>query len=178
MKKFIIFAIVALLVSCSNDPDLSEVPADVKTDTVVSRGMIKFNSTTDIENAIEQMKELDAQNVFDLIRTRTVSGMEVETDFVSLRQHLVDLGLREFTDAELAMIVADSLIYEPEDDLIVDPYMMEILNENREVQVDNNICRFVDEGLIMYDATQDELFDPDHIVQKIWYTVNRLRFPM
>lgn len=90
--------------------------------------------------------------------------------FVSLREHLIDQGLREFTDAELAEIIADSLEYEPEDDLIVDPYMTAILNGEREVQVGDKICRFVDEGMVMYDVADKEKFkvqDIDLALKKV-----------
>lgn len=90
--------------------------------------------------------------------------------FVSLREHLIDQGLREFTDAELAEIIADSLEYEPEDSLIVDPYMTAILNGEREVQVGNKICRFVDEGMVMYDVADKEKFkvqDIDLALKKV-----------
>ena len=88
-------------------------------------------------------------------------------EFVSLRQHLLDQGLREFTDVELAEIAADSLEYEPEDSLIVDPYMTAILNGEREVQVGDKICRFVEDGMMMYDANEKVLFDPNLVEQKL-----------
>lgn len=55
-------------------------------------------------------------------------------------------------------IVADSLEYEPEDSLIVNPYMTAILNGEREVQVGDKICRFVNEGMVMYDAVDKDKF--------------------
>ena len=80
---------------------------------------------------------------------------------------MLDQGLREFTDVELAEIAADSLEYEPEDSLIVDPYMTAILNGEREVQVGDKICRFVEDGMMMYDANEKVLFDPNLVEQKL-----------
>lgn len=66
MKKFIIFTITALLVSCNNDPDLSEVPADVKTtDAVIENDGIEcINGTlhfSDGEVCLKTMESLTSE---------------------------------------------------------------------------------------------------------------------
>ena len=39
--------------------------------------------------------------------------------------------------------------------------MTAILNGEREVQVGDKICRFVEAGMIMYDANEKVLFNPN-----------------
>ena len=101
---------------------------------------------------------MKAANTFDFKQlpvTRATASVITQTennDFVSLRQHLIDQGLRSFTDAELSQIMAEELEYEPEDSLIVDAYMTSVLNQNREVQIGDKMYQFFENGLVIYDA--------------------------
>lgn len=139
----------SLFVSCAQ-PDEEFSPA-TKAERVAKLGVLSIASEAGFAALVDEMKQMGTFDVRDLPQTR--SG-EVQTDdtFVSLREHLIEQGLREFTDEELAEIIADSLEYDPEDSLIVDPYMMALLNENREVQIADKMYRYVDEGLLIYDA--------------------------
>lgn len=159
-----------LFVSCAQ-PDEEFAPA-TKTERVAKLGVLRVASESGFAALVDEMKQMGTFDVRDLPQTR--SG-EVQTDetFVSLREHLIEQGLREFTDEELAEIIADSLEYDPEDSLIVDPYMMAMLNENREVQIADKMYRYVDEGLLIYDAPvfdsiwnagPGHVFDPENII--------------
>lgn len=58
-----------------------------------------------------------------------------DPSFTSLRESLVEQGLEDFTDEELADIRARGLIYEPEDELIKDPNLIVVLNQDRQVRI-------------------------------------------
>lgn len=155
----LIFALLLFTVtSCVREFDAEE-KAKVLKASASDKTMLKFTTSESFANIVEQMKMLDVTDIRQLPRSRTT---EVEIDpeaFVSLRQSLIDQGLREFTDEELTEIMLDSLEYEPEDSLIVDPYMMCLLNEDREVQVDNKIYKYINDGVIIYDALTPKKFD-------------------
>lgn len=169
MKKIVFLFVMALYMSsCTQDLTQNEhlQPQSDETTGPVKSGVLHFNSADDLSSTILQMKERQVFDIKHLPATRA-AAQALNGEFVSLRQHLIDQGLREFTDAELAEIVADSLEYEPEDSLIVDPYMTAILNGEREVQVGDKICRFVEDGMIMYDVNEKVLFDPNLVEQKL-----------
>ena len=156
MKKILLLFVVALYVSsCTQDLTQNEnmQPQSDETTAPVKSGVLHFNSVDDLSSTISQMKERQAFDIKHLPATRA-AAQALNGEFVSLRQHLLDQGLREFTDVELAEIAADSLEYEPEDSLIVDPYM-------------TAICRFVEDGMMMYDANEKVLFDPNLVEQKL-----------
>lgn len=172
MKNLLIWMVMlcSLFVSCAQ-PDEEFSPA-TKAERVAKLGVLSIASEAGFAALVDEMKQMGTFDVRDLPQTR--SG-EVQTDdtFVSLREHLIEQGLREFTDEELAEIIADSLEYDPEDSLIVDPYMMALLNENREVQIADKMYRYVDEGLLIYDAPvfdsiwnggPGSVFDPGNII--------------
>ena len=172
MKKvFTLIVLSVALYSCSQDETLNDTAVSEPEKAVAGTppGVLCFSSTEDLNFAISAMKETKNLDIRHNPMTRAAVAGPVD-GFVSLREHLIDQGLREFTDAELAEIIADSLEYEPEDSLIVDPYMTAILNGEREVQVGNKICRFVDEGMVMYDVADKEKFkvqDIDLALKKV-----------
>lgn len=141
-------AMAILMISCTEDPVQNEENS-LRTEETCPTNVLQFSSTEELASTISELKETGNFDIKSLARTRAVASAE---NFISLRQHLCEQGLREFTDAELAEIIRDSLEYEPEDSLIVDPYMTAVLNEDREVQVGTKICRFVNEGMVAYEA--------------------------
>lgn len=168
MKKLSIcmMALCMLFVSCAQPDDL--VSPNVRAERVAKLGVLQVGSQAGFAALVDAMKEAGTFDVRDLPQTRN-GEVGADDAFVSLRQHLIEQGLREFTDAELAEIMADSLEYDPEDSLIVDPYMMALLNENREVQIADRIYRYINEGLLIYDAPivnggEGHVFSPDDIV--------------
>lgn len=171
MKKTILFCFIItgfFISSCSKDETQMEESKIQPAETVTSgkKGVLQFGSAEEFSEVVTALKERKALDIKLLPATRAAAQAQVG-EFVSLRQHLVEQGLQEFTDAELAEITADSLEYEPEDSLIVDPYMTAVLNGEREVQVGDKICRFVDEGMIMYDANEKVLFEPALVEHKV-----------
>lgn len=171
MKKILIFSFFLAGIyasSCSKDATQEEATKVTPKETVSSgkAGVLQFGSAEEFSEVVTALKERKALDIRLLPATRAATQAQVG-EFKSLRQHLVDQGLQEFTDVELAEIIADSLEYEPEDSLIVDPYMTAVLNGDREVQVGDKICRFVDDGMLMYDANEKQLFEPTKIEQKV-----------
>ncbi len=166
MKKvFTLIVLSVALYSCSQDETLNDTAVSEPEKAVAGTpppGVLCFSSAEDLNFAISAMKETKNLDIRHNPMTRAAVAGPVD-GFVSLREHLIDQGLREFSDAELAEIIADSLEYEPEDSLIVDPYMTAILNGEREVQVGDKICRFIDDGLVVYEANDKVLFDPNNI---------------
>lgn len=128
------------------EEDVPQVPIQEK---VLKKGMLRVASRDAFTSIVDEMKKLDIYDVANLPATRSGEVM-LDESFVSLREHLIEQGLQEFTDEQLAEIIADSLEYEPEDSLIVDPYLMAMLNEDRQVQIDNMIYQYIPEGLLIY----------------------------
>lgn len=144
--------------SCANDslpePEINIDQNETDQTITVNSGILAFNTSEELFRTVSALKEADK---FDVkVHPATRSG---SSGFTSLRQSLIEQGLRNFTDAELAEISAEELIYEPEDEIIIDPYLAAILNQDREVQVGNSIIRYVDEGMFMYDAGDIGEFD-------------------
>lgn len=151
MKRlsFIIFAVFALF-SCSKEiaPNVSYGPDNpVSTESAnVSEGILRFATPDELNSVVNSLKE---GNSFDLSCSPITKST---TDFVSLRQSLIEQGLREFTDEELTLIQQEGLIYEPEDSIISDPYFCTVLNSDREIIVGNNVYRYVEEGVVSYNV--------------------------
>ncbi len=114
--------------------------------------MLKFSSTQNLSNVLAQLEESNmienGGNVYAVLSRAT----DIPMEFVSLRDKLIQQCLREFNQAELAEINSKGLVYETEDSIISDPQMTSILNEDREVQIANKVYRYVDQGLVIYDA--------------------------
>jgi len=164
MKNVILF-FCCFLIACQQD-EQQMVEQQNYTERPAKKGVLQFHSKDELAETIAAMKEMNTLNLASLKSTRVaerIAEQVQDNEFISLRQHLVEQELREFTDAEMAEIIADSLEYEPEDSLIIDPYMMAILNYDREVQVGDKICRFIDKGLLMYDANSTSIFNPASI---------------
>ncbi len=158
MRKLIYFlCVVFFVVSCVDEKIEIEVTPELPTsvETVaVNSGILSFDTPDALRNTVDKLKEIDKFTLEVYPTTRSGS-----TDFTSLRQHLINQGLREFTDAELAEIMAKGLTYEPEDEIIIDPYLATILNQDREVLVNDKIYRYVDDGIVIYDADLIGQFD-------------------
>ncbi len=173
MKRFSLLLLLccALCVSCAQMDE--KVSPDTRIGRAQKAGVLRVASQQQFAAIIDDMKNADVFDVTEMPQSRN-GEVSIDEQFVSLRQHLIEQGLREFTDDELAQIIADSLEYEPEDSLIIDPYMMAVLNENREVQIGDKIFRYIDEGLLIYEAPKfsfngeisvgEAQFDPDNIV--------------
>ena len=107
MKKILLLFVMALYVSsCTQDLTQNEnmQPQSDETTAPVKSGVLHFNSVDDLSSTISQMKERQAFDIKHLPATRA-AAQALNGEFVSLRQHLLDQGLREFTDVESPQIL-------------------------------------------------------------------------
>lgn len=151
MKKFLNFAALVVLTvsSCTvfeerSSMNESQYNLDPSLMAIVEDGVLSFNSEYDLSQMLEaiRLNEVNRLNVMPM----TKSG---DPSFTSLRESLIEQGLREFTDEELAEIQARGLIYEPEDELIKDPSLIVVLNQDRQVKIGDNTYTFVPEGVVV-----------------------------
>ena len=141
---------IAVFYSCNND-DLSDVNRE-NTFTHASPNpstRLKFDSPNEIENLIKQMEETDG----NLKMTKATS------DFLSLNDYLKKITLDTLSPDELAIIEKEGLVFEPEDEIIADPYFCELLNSKREIEVDGQIYKYVKDGIFRCDAADAELLN-------------------
>lgn len=145
MKKLFYLAVLttlSLIVSCQNE-DFNENIEETIQKAAYNSECIKYSSSSDLLNAISIMKENDASNLPKSALTRAGVNVEIPTGFVSLRDYLESEVLKNLSDTELAEITSESLSYDVEDTLILDPYFTSILNKDREIQLGDSIYRYV-----------------------------------
>lgn len=166
MKKQFIYlaAFIAFTVaSCTVLEDKSQVEksrlySESGLTTMVENGVLSFNSMNEFGNTVDALKSGEACGLNIIPATKSDDG-----SFVSLRESLVEKGLKEFTDEELAMIQEKGLTYEPEDELIKDPNLIVVLNQDRQVKIGEKVYTFVDVGVIVTDP--DEPIDHEAVSQ-------------
>lgn len=141
---------VSLFVSCQKQEFVEPKEYRDIPDQVKSPARLEFTSTEQLSSLVDQMKEMQDLELPKLMLAQTKSGLT--QDFTSLRESLIQKGLRSYTDAELQEITSEGLTYEP-DDYIVDPYIQSILNGEREVQVNGKIYKYIPEGVLICDAS-------------------------
>lgn len=166
MKKLFYLAALttlSLIVSCQNE-DFNENIEETIQKNASDSECIKFSSSSDFLNAISIMKESDASNLPKSALTRAGVNMEIPTGFVSLRDYLESEVLKNLSDTELAEITSESLSYDVEDALILDPYFTSILNKDREIQLSDSIYRYVENGLIVYQRDEENSFNADNAI--------------
>lgn len=132
------YALVLVLCSCNRELELERDSHNDTSFIQFTDNILRFNSLEELNQVVNSLKISDTYN----LNTKTTP------DFVSLRQSLIEQGLRNFTDEELTIIQEEGLLYEPEDSLISDPYYCAVLNKDREIIVGNNYYRYVKDGVI------------------------------
>ena len=152
MKKPIIYmaALTALAAaSCTALEEKTQIEesqyyAESTVTAMVENGVLSFGSISEFGTTVEALRSNDAYEINVIPATKADDG-----SFTSLRQSLIEKGLREFTDEELAMIQARGLTYEPDDDIIDDPYLLTVLNQDRQVRIGDRMYTFVVEGVVV-----------------------------
>lgn len=166
MKRFYLFAVIAsLFLSCSVDEYGS---LEKENDVVEAKprvNVLSFESVSELNSVLERLKTADTRDLRDIPLTRSVEQVLDDEGFVSLRQDLINKGLQEFSDDELQEIENEGLVYEPEDSLILDPYLCVVLNEEREVIVGTKAYRFVKDGVI--ECESDKMSDLSSIEREL-----------
>lgn len=96
-------------------------------DVSTTSELMSFATVSELQAYVEDLKE----------------GMSVQTKSTSKFMSLWDYQQKEFIasldDATRQYIASEGLIYEPEDDLIVDPSFAKVLSPDREIQVGDKI---------------------------------------
>ncbi len=145
-KNLVTSVLLFMLVACTDGVDLQENP----THSVSISKVLRFNSSTELSQQIELLKEADKLGVNLSSLTKSINS-----NFVSLRQSLIDEGLSEFTDADLQEITNEELIYEPEDSIITDQYLASVLNSEREIMIGDKMYKYIEKGLVEYTPTDE-----------------------
>lgn len=100
--------------------------------------LMSFATASELQAYVEDLKD----------------GMSVQTKSTPKFMSLWDYQQKEFIasldDATRQYIASEGLVYEPEDDLIVDPSFAKVLSPDREIQVGEKIYRYVPEGILIY----------------------------
>lgn len=157
-KLFLLPLLLFFLSSCTKESDPKFVGQSVALDSRGHTDILKFSSQEELAEALDAMKVTETCEIVSYT-TRTRSAPNDQ--FTSLKNYLTERGLREFSEAELAEIAAESLEYEPEDSLVIDPYLASVLNKDREIQIGDKIHRFVEEGLLIYAAADKCRFNAE-----------------
>ncbi len=166
MKRFYVFAVIAsLFLSCSVDEYGSLETEDDVVEAKPSVKVLSFESVAELNSVLDRLKAADTRDLRDIPLTRSVEQVLDDEGFVSLRQDLINKGLQEFSDEELLEIENEGLEYEPEDSLILDPYLCVVLNDEREVIVGTTAYRFVKEGVI--ECESDKMADLSSIEREL-----------
>ena len=141
---------IAVFYSCNKD-NLGEVNREnVFTHTSPNPPTrLKFNSPNEIENLIKQMEETDGNQKIT----------KASSDFLSLNGYLKKITLDSLSPDELAIVEKEGLVFEPEDEIIADPYFCELLNPKREIEVDGQIYKYVKDGIFRCDTADAELLN-------------------
>ncbi len=150
-KLFLIAAIlnVALFCGCDHKDLVDGVPSGEIVKTSVSTERMVFASNDEIDARIEQIKQNERLGV----------ATKANSNFVSLNDYLREEALSSLTPEELAEVEAEGLIYDPEDEIIADPYFCELLNPQREIEVDGKIYKYVKEGIFRCDVKDASLLE-------------------
>lgn len=152
MKKLLPFFLALIVLGCEKD----QIPKIGETNLIQTKKIpiLKFANNLEITTLIDKIKTSENFELPAQLFGATKSGAE----FTSLRESLISKGLQNFTNEELLTIQNEELIYEP-DDYIIDPYFASILNEKREVQVGNQVYRYIEDALLICDIENYHLLD-------------------
>ncbi len=101
--------------------------------------VLQFNNAEELQNYVDN-------GIENKIETKS------HNNFVSLWDYQYKSFMDSLDENSRQLLMADDLVYEPEDEIIVDPLFAKVLNPKREIQVGNQIYRYVREGVIIYDS--------------------------
>ena len=133
-------------ISCTKEMANTETaPLENRSPSVSS--IMSFSSAEQLQRFMDDFSQ---GKVSIETNTRSESG-----DFISLWDYNKSKDLSELSLEDISAAEADGLEYEPEDEIIADPFFTKILNDKRELKVDGKTYRYVNNGLIAYDNTVD-----------------------
>lgn len=146
-----------LLFSCSDELDLNTEKGnkreEIENEKITPR--VIFNSQAELQNFLDNLNadvmKLKAGNVENLLKNNpsveicSPNGVE----FISLLDSIRNKDLKDLTPEDWKEIYNDEeeLVYIPEDSLIIDPAFASVLNYKRELQVNNTVYRYMEDGI-------------------------------
>ncbi len=114
-----------------------------------------FNSQAELQNFLDNLNadvmKLKAGNVENLLKNN--ASVEIcspnGVEFISLLDSIPNKDLKDLTPEDWKEIYNDEeeLVYIPEDSLIIDPAFASVLNYKRELQVNNTVYRYMEDGI-------------------------------
>lgn len=154
---FTLLAWGLLLFSCSDELDLNTEKGnkreEIENEKITPR--VIFNSQAELQNFLDNLNadvmKLKAGNVENLLKNNpsveicSPNGVE----FISLLDSIRNKDLKDLTPEDWKEIYNDEeeLVYIPEDSLIIDPAFASVLNYKRELQVNNTVYRYMEDGI-------------------------------
>jgi hypothetical protein len=148
-KIFIIVAMVFFATACSDKEILNDL--DNVSETEQTSNRLVFNSYEQIDQLMNYLRQNE-----DKPLVKSSGLIDIPNDFVSLYQKNYDSLRSLITDEEFALATAEGLEIDFEDDVIADEYFAQLLNEDREIQMGNEIYKFIPEGILI---TNEEYAD-------------------
>jgi hypothetical protein len=146
-KMFMIVAIILFATACSDKEELNNVSEPDK-----SSKRLVFNSYEQIDQLMVHLQQNDGKPA-----VKSSGLIDVPGDFISLYQKNYDSLRSLITDAEFELATAEGLEIDFEDDVIADEYFAQLLNEDREIQVSDEIYKFIPEGVLITSEEYDYL---------------------
>ena len=130
-------------------------------------GVLKFESKEHLQDVVDRLKDdnnrdLSSKRILSLLglsndssKVEFRSAMQAAQAFVSLNDANTATALADLTPEESAVINSDPEcpVFDPQDYLIEDADFAAVLNENREIQVGDNLLKYTDAGIYITPAT-------------------------
>lgn len=145
MKKLFLFAMTVACLSIFNACEKSEelidqsvdlqLQATEKPDVYSENGYLVFNTKDAFEQKLNQLKKGD-QSILD--------ELKLDKKFVSLKCANNQSLMLKSTDVGTENVNED-------DELVKDPYLQELLNNEREIVVDGKLYKITDQGMLRTD---------------------------
>lgn len=149
MKQILLVAIILQIAftGCQYESDITKEVLQKTRCRASSR--MRFNSSEEVQSLLDQMQNGDYSNA----KTKAYKS----DNFLSLNEFLIQTALDSLTEEELKQIQAEGLVYDPEDTLIADPNFCDLLNANREIVVGEKVYKYIQEGVLRCNISEDSL---------------------
>ncbi len=148
-ETFLLIVVILLIAfaGCQNELDFTKEVLPKTRSGGASR--MRFSSSEEVQTLLDQMQNGD----YSSAKTKTYKS----DNFLSLNEFLIQTALNSLTEEELKQIQADGLVYDPEDTLIADPNFCDLLNADREIVVEGKVYKYVQEGVLRCNISEDSL---------------------
>jgi len=157
-----------LIVSCSENREY--INESSVNETIAITNVLKFESNDQLQGFLDEIKlekgldldskfvleKLDAKNILSKKQSsslRSVEGANI-SQFISLLDSIKERDLAHLTVSDWELINSDPEhpIYVPDDYIIMDLYFASVLNNDREIQVNNTVYKYTEDGIYYVEA--------------------------